>query len=909
ITAVTTNNLKDITGKTTTIGLLMQTSWFSKGNQGPVTGSNSGVFPDPVLKDYYFFGSQGGPQTVTSKITNLDTGKLYNISFLASSNWSGTPNNGNTVFAIGSASIPLSVQNNTTNTADFSSVKPAGDGSITFTMSKGSGATSGYINAIVLKSLYTDSAKPVKPAYLAAQIFGKGVKLTWNDNAYNETSYKVFRALNLAGPFTIINSSLPFNSTSYLDTTTAGSTRYYYFVKAFNTESSDSSNIVSVTTTDKIPVISPIANVIIKNNQQQTIHVTSSDDATDQIILTAVNLPSFITFTDNGNGTGSFSIVPTSGVTGIFENITVIATDLSDSSSSASFNVTITDQNINSVYVNFSNGTLASSPWNNFTLFPNANALLSNLTDDNNTGTAISLKIMNSFQGNFAGGMQPGNNKGVYPEVVMRTGIYEGAAKTDSMQISGLAKNKKYNFVFFNSHDDGLKGNTNFTINGQTVSINATHNINTTAQINGILADANGQVMIKVAKASGADYAYLNSLVIQSFDSAQKLLAPSDLRVVNTTRNAVSLQWADRSFDETGFEIWRASDTTNSSYTLLATVAPNAIKYVDSNLPSAHTYYYTIRSISAGTQSAYCNPVAATTYSQAVFINFTFISNANVPWNNTLALPQPGLQWDNFMDDTGIPSSIGMKETGMFAGIYGPGMNTGNNSGLYPDKVLADNYGLFPGESATIKVTGLNLNVKYDFTFFASSQINGDVNTSYTVNGKKVILNAATNTNGTVTMFGIVPDENGEALITISPNTTTSQYGLIGALVVQEYKPSTRTILSLPSFNKKAIATGNNKNEYLKQPVLNNRNKTAVYPNPFHNSFTLSLCSVRDDNAKIELYTMTGKLLLRKDLGYILPGSHTCNINIDKNITPGVYLLKIIYVKSKVTECKEILKQ
>jgi hypothetical protein len=122
--------------------------------------------------------------------------------------------------------------------------------------------------------------------------------------------------------------------------------------------------------------------------------------------------------------------------------------------------------------------------------------------------------------------MQPGNGKGIYPEVVMRTSIYEGSNKTDSIQISGLNKSLKYNFVFFSSHDDGLKGKTNFAIGNQTVTLDAGYNINKTVELNSIVPDVNGQVVIKVSKVPGEDFAYLNALVIQSYDSTLKLLAP-----------------------------------------------------------------------------------------------------------------------------------------------------------------------------------------------------------------------------------------------------------------------------------------------------------------------------------------------------------------------------------------------
>lgn len=910
ITSVNSSNFKDLSGRNSNIGLAMQTSWWATWHEGPRTGNNSGIYPDDVMGDYYYFGAFGGPETVTSKFTGLDPSKLYTISFYAGSVWSGAANNGSTIFTIGAQSKSLNVQNNTANTADFTNLAPASDGTITFTMSKGVNTPAGYINAIVIKSLYTDSEKPAVPANLAASIVaGSGVQLSWRDVAYNELNYNVYRSSSSAGPFSLIKGNLPFNTTIYLDTTVAGNTQYFYIVRASNGQGlSDPSNIASVITGNRTPHIQPIANVTIKNNQQTTINVVAKDDSFDHVTLTAENLPSFVTFTDKGNGTGTLAITPSSGITGTFEDITIKATDNSDSSSTVSFNITVTDQNLNSVYVNFSDGSLAPAPWNNFTAWPSAGSTISNLVDDNDSVTSISLKLLNGFQGSFAGGMQAGNGKNIYPEVVVRTSFYEASSKIDSIQLSGLDRSQKYNFVFFSSHDDGLKGKTNFAIGNQTVTLNANYNINTTAQINGIVPNVNGQVTIKVSKALGEDYAYINSLIIQSYDSSLKLLPPSDLRVSAVTKNTAALQWADRSYDETGFQIWRTDGSGGSNYTLLKTVGSNVTSFVDSNLISAHTYYYTVRAIKTAAQSGFCNAVSATTYSEAIYINFTNVNNAGMPWNNTSKLPEPGIAWSNFLDDTGVPSSVSMEEISHFAGLYGAGVVTGDNSGIFPDKVLMDSYGLFTGETGVMKVSGLNFNKKYDFTFFASSQAPGDVNVGYTVNGRKVVLNASLNTKGTVTLYNVVPDKNGEVTIVIAANTNSSQFGLLGALVIQEYNVNNTAIPSPPQALKaEGVISLVNKTTTTPSGTINN--KAIIYPNPFNRDFTLSLTAEQEDDVQVELYTINGKLILRKDLGHVSQGSHNFRILTEQGVAQGVYVLKVIYTKSRYTSQVKILKQ
>ena len=61
---------------------------------------------------------------------------------------------------------------------------------------------------------------------------------------------------------------------------------------------------------------------------------------------------------------------------------------------------------------------------------------------------------------------------------------------------------------------------------------------------------------------------------------------------------------------------------------------------------------------------------------------------------------------------------------------------------------MKESFGLFQGISGQLKITGLNMSMKYDISFFASAAISGDVNVSYSVNGKTIMLNAAGNKSG-----------------------------------------------------------------------------------------------------------------------------------------------------------------
>jgi predicted esterase len=914
ITNVTTNNLVDENGNTTSVGLALQTSWWATWNEGP-NGNGSGVYPDPVLKEYYFFGAYPGiftgPETVTGKITGLDVNKRYDVSFYAGSIWSVLSQNGTTTYTIGAQTININVQNNTQNLAVFGNLAPAADGTITFTAGKAAGTQVGYIGAIVIKQIFDDGTAPAKPKSLIVQNGNGGIQLNWQDVAYNETGYEVYRALSEAGSYSKVGETSS-NTGAFLDNNISGNTHYYYKVRAINGYGqSDYSNVADATTQNRIPTIDAIANVALKNNQQTAINVVTHDDATDIGTLTVTGLPSFASFTDNGNGTGVININP-NGVIGTFTGVTVTVTDGANATSNTTFDIAVTDKDVSSVYVNFTDGVISGpKPWNNFTAQPFANASLTNLKDDADQNTGMSVTLMTAFEWYTAAGMRPGNGKGIYPESVMRTALYESSTNTRTIRVSGLSASKKYNFVFFNSLDNGFKGLTNFTINSTTLSLNATYNLDKTIQFNGISPDANGQVNISVQKAAGQDYAYVSAMIIQSYDPSTSLLSPTDLRVKTITSNSIGLQWQDRSSDETGFEIWRAT-SSNGSYSLLTTVAANTTSYTNGSLNTNATYYYIVRAVKLGAQSAYTGAVSATTYSLNIYVNYANTNVAPLPWFNTQTNPQQDYVWSNIYDATGMPTNANMVITQNFAGLYSAGMQTG--TGIYPDKVMFDSYGLFPGETGKLKFTGLNMSQTYDFTFFGSTTVWGDVNTAYTINGKSVLLNTSVNSTGTLTLYGIHPDEDGEVEIVVTPGTPTSQFGLLGACEVHGYNaPASSAMPTVPGGSQGLIVSAARSVTAIETDQTEEVKEIGVlgaYPNPFKQGFVLSVPAVANDKVDVQIFDVTGRTVYQKLFSGLHQGANTLKVESGNNMTKaGVYMVRVTYVNSSVSKVIKIEKQ
>ncbi|HUB61226.1 MAG TPA: T9SS type A sorting domain-containing protein, partial [Puia sp.] len=924
MTGPTITNLTDQNGNVTPVSLSFSSSVWNVGNVGPTTGNNSGVYPDDVLKDFYIFGIWGAPASVTLTASGLDSTKLYSMTLFSASNWNININNGVTTFACEGQTGQLAVQNNTTNTVTFNNLTaPGGNLSVTLGMQLYT-TWIGELNSIVLTTSINDGTIPMSPSNLTAS-FGTdaynntGVQLNWYDSAYNATGYQILRSTSPGGPFTQVMSNLPANATSGFDSTVNGFQTYYYEVQAINSNGvSNVSNAVSVSTPDQVPSLSPIANVNINYNQTATVNVTTSANSSDPVALTVTGLPAFASFADNGDGTATININPQPGTIGSFQNITVTMTDQADSVRTQTFGIYISDPSVTQTYIHFSDGVqLGQFPWNNFTYWPGAGYNWQNLVNDQNVTSTMGITFTNGMAGSYAGGMQPHNGSGIYPDPVMRSGEFENTSKVDTIMISGLSSSLMYNFVFFNSIDYGGAGITNYTINGQTVTLNPAYNYQTTARINHIAPDANGDVRIAVSKAnSSQSYAFINDLIVESYvDTATKVLSPTGLIVTGMTRSSVSLQWQTRSYNQTALQVWRGTDSSGSNYTQIATLPATATTYTDATVTSDRNYFYVVSAVDGSTASNFSNPVQATPYAYAVYMNYSII-NTTAPWNNLAEVPYQGFVWPNnfFVDDKGAMTNTGLVETGLWAGEGTFGMNTGNNSGIVPDAVLEDAYVVFPGQNGTMQITGLDMNLVYDVSVLGSSGFYEDQNGLYTANGKTCLQNAQQNETCFLTMYGVVPDQNGNINLSVVTGDANSQYGILNALILQGHKPyvpgNTPTLPGSAVYMPGAATTRT-------APTLTSGPDSAlaampldVYPNPVHNYFTLSIPATGPDKANVTIFDGRGQIVYHQEYANLMTGSNFFQINTPAGMTAnGVYFVRVTYGDMKTIKTFKVVKQ
>ncbi|HEU4554095.1 MAG TPA: putative Ig domain-containing protein, partial [Chitinophaga sp.] len=912
-------NIKDLSGNNTGMAFTILTPWqninggVNTNNQGYTTGNNSGIYPDNAMTSNWW--TQNAKQTM--RFTGLKPGFKYSFTMFGSRY--GISDTRAATYTINGASVTLNGTNNINQTVTINNVRADSAGGVTFDIQPAAGSQYAYINTLVIDAVYDDSTAPAKPGHFAARTLTQGVRLSWTDQAYNENAYELYRASSQAGPYTLL-ATRPANDTAYTDLGATSGNTWYYLARAINDYgASPFTDTTSILVPNQPPVLAAIANVIMKSDTTTQIAVSATDAPDDVITLSASGFPAFATLTNTGNGTANLNLAPATSDIGKY-TLKVIATDSRGDTSSRTFTVQVTDKKVTSIYVNCNQVEPASAPWNNFNAVPNANAGISNLQDEAGNASGISITVLDAMTGANNVGAVTGDNSGVYPDAVMKTFFYDQSGAEKRVRISGLSASRKYNLVFFGSRT-GVTDNRNtiYAANGQSVTLNAASNVSNTVQLNGLTPDGSGNIIFTVKQASGSFSAYLNALVIQSYVDDGKPLSPANLVAAPGTRTSITLNWADKSNNETGFEVYRSA-SRNGTYTLLGTVATNVTTYKDSSLTANSVYYYKVRAKAGTLYSDYSNIATGGTLAYGLYVNFTTTTIAPAPWNNTAALPYEGLTLGNLQDDGGNTTSVSMTIVSNFTGTNPAGVQTGDNSGVYPDKVMAESY-YTETDTARMKISGLDQAKQYSFTFFGSRASGGTRITAYAIGTKVVTLDANDNRSNTVTIENVKPDGNGEIIITVY---TALNYGYLNAMVINAFPPEDSSGLqSLPNYGGGVMSNVRTTNigvmgalaPTVQPATVQQHNDDGVdgitvenaYPNPFSSYINLSIRQQQEARILIRLLDGNGRLILVKDLGKRSSGVYQERIDVGNRVLGnGLYLLQILSESKPVKTIKLI---
>ncbi|MCO6498356.1 MAG: T9SS type A sorting domain-containing protein [Chitinophagaceae bacterium] len=906
VTGTSTTSLVDEDGMTTGINLTFNTNQWNTTSSGGGTGNQSGVFPDEVIRDNFYFGTAGIPDQINLTFSGLEAGKQYNLCLFSAS----AVNNGATVFTVGGQTKTLEVLNNTSNTALFKSVTADGSGEIMVEMSKAAGTSIGYLNAMYLEKVYDDGKLPKAPTNLTATLLAdRSVQLDWEDNAYNENGYVVLRSESETNGYVEVEGGLHnANETSFVDVNTTGNKTYYYKVYARNSNgNSDMSDIATVSIENRIPELEEIADVYLNSGQTNTINLEATDDAGETLTFEIVNRPSFVTIQNTGNGTATLTIAPQAGDEGIYKDITVSVTDPAGASISKSFLAAISNSNIRSVYINIGpvEATPEPGPWNNYLEAPGNTAPIVNLIDDRNINTGFSFKFNTGLSGGSLEGMVDAG-QGILPDNIMSSALYLTGTGDYVMEFNGLASDKKYNVAFFSSRNHGELDSASFTSGGKTVYINGSYNTSRKVQLNE-LTPSSGKIQVTISKKGATPQFFLNAIILEEYTSGTTVVnSPADLVAQPTLSNkSVLLTWTDRSNNENGFQVYRSTGL-NGPYTLIKTTAANVTSYEDNttSLVPGTVYYYKVRArktTSPATNSEYSRTVRFGLAKNLVL--FSMNTNAledthqGIPWNNMDNLTSAaGVTVQNLINTEIVETGYDFVITEGFNGVYWYGMTPG----VFPDNVMKSTVWTGAGQTSSIKYTNLNFNKRYRIGIMNSTMFSDQPYVAkISINGKIKKVNSALNTRKLIYFDNIVPDKDGEIHVSITPDAG-SALTITNAFTLESYDTPTDDYFPQNNFRSGNETSSNqsaadllSRDEKNELRVLGKEISLNAYPNPVVSNLMVKIqLPVDVKGGIIELYDISGKLTQRKIFdGYV--GNNLLKLTLDKALAPGNYVLKL----------------
>ncbi len=780
------DNLKDSEGGNSGVSLRFFENSSKRWNGTSSDGMSTGLYPNFVRSEYYY-ATTGTP--VVMILEGLSSSLKYNITFYGSAN---TTANWVTSYQIQQNTVLLDAAQNTDNTVQIAGIAPDANGEIKITVDRGPGSTRAVINAMIVEG-YVDDGNPPAAASnpTAVALSGDKVQLDWKDESTNETGFEVYRSTQSGGPYNLL-SLLPSNTESYTDSSgIVGRTTYYYQIKAVNTNGGTFlAQEASVQTPNNDPSLDEIESFVLSYGVSRTVTIVASDTDGDPVSVSLSGLPSFASFTNGQNGTGTLLLTPTVADVGNYE-VTAVATDAFGGRDEQVFNIIIVNDVYDElIYVNFENGSPAGAPWNNTNGGPAVNTVYSNLIEAvSGTASNVSITVQSGWTGSETLNSSLAD---IYPKNVVRSYWYTQSQAT--LLFSGLDAANAYNVAIL-GNSEANSYTSSYSAGGTTQTANTRFN-NETVQLNGLQPNSNGEITLQVA--SSAVRGLINGIVLQGYPSNSQVLAPTDLTAQSMANSGVKLMWQDNSVNEGNFEIFRGSSSTGP-FTPIATVGTNITTYSDANVVAGETYFYQVRATRAGSNSDFSPVVSAIAYSYSILVNLSGTTSpmAPTPWNNTAVSPESELVIQNLVDSNNDPTNVALRienwETGSDNDL---GLTTGNNSGIYPDAVLKSFYFLEPFDPAVeFVVQNLPAGMQYSFTFFGSGDpsidLFTDLRTEYTIGQKTVILDAFGNTSKTVQIDDIIPT-NGEVSISVrsyegATVEESSDFGIFNALVINAY--------------------------------------------------------------------------------------------------------------------------
>lgn len=474
-----------------------------------------------------------------------------------------------------------------------------------------------YSNTVLI-----DTAQVTAPATPSNLNFtaktNESVTLSWTDNANNETGFYIEFKASGGGNFTRIG-TVDQNMTTFISTGLTANTSYHFRVQAYNDIGNSSySNEIVVSTALGVP-LAP-SNLKITTVTKNSIALIWTNNANNQAGFKI----------ERKKGSGSFTQI---GMVG--SNITKYTDMGLDENIIYHYRVRAYNDTDDSPYSNeASAATLLTIP-----TAPSGLKVSSLAKDrvtlewldnaDNEDGFMVERKAASGAYAQIAvlgknnnsftnSGLIPGTAYSYKIRAYNAAGISaysnEVTTKTPAGDLPDAPANLKatatkdsitLTWTDYSYNETGFKierraGTGNFT-QIATVGKNVTSYTNT-----GLSTNNTYEYRVRAYNSYG-DSPYTEDVSITTGDTPA---APSNLTVIEITKNSTTLSWTDNADDETGFIIERK--TGSGSFYEINTLGANVTTYSNTSLSANTTYHYRVKAYNTSGDSGYSNVVSIT---------------------------------------------------------------------------------------------------------------------------------------------------------------------------------------------------------------------------------------------------------------------------------------------------------
>ncbi|HEY0550172.1 MAG TPA: PA14 domain-containing protein, partial [Verrucomicrobiae bacterium] len=554
--------------------------------------------------------------------------------------------------------------------------------------------------------LYLPASTPAAPGALAATALGtNSIRLTWTDNANNETGFKIERKTGAGGTYAQI-ATVGANATTLTNSGLLANTTYFYRVRATNSSGDSAFSAEASATTPAMIPAAPSA-------------LAATAEATNRIRLN---------WTDNASNESGFAIERKTGAGGTYAQVATVGANVATYTNSG---LAANTQYYYRVRATNSSGASAYSAEANATT-PASTDVLNGIVGfwrfDENSGTTTADSSGNNNLGTLSNGpgwISPGKigtaalrfNDASLPSVSVANSasLNPTAGITLAAWIYATNWNSNRRVLQKGDGDNQYRllaewGELKFDLTGvgtlvtslpatgAWVHLAATWNGSTmvlyfngvqqaTLAAGGTLATTADTLRIATKNGSGSSGDYFLGLmddiriynrglsssevvtVMNAGGSGPSLpAAPSALVATTMATNQIRLNWTDNATNESGIKIERKTGA-GGTYAQIATTGANVTTYTNTGLAANTQYYYRVRATNGAGDSAYSAEANATTLP---FPPAAPSALAATP----VSTSQINLSWtDNANNEVGFEVERKTGAGGTYAFVVGTGVN------------------------------------------------------------------------------------------------------------------------------------------------------------------------------------------------------------------------------------------